>query len=79
MTASLRILVPLAAALALTACGEAKQELGGARQDAPRYMGTGVAAFTAPGWKPGDKASWESELRARAQYGQNDYNPSRAN
>ena len=79
MNASLRILVLMAAAVLLSACGEAKQELGAARQDAPRYMGTGVAAFTAPGWKPSDKASWESELRARAQYGQNDYNPSRAN
>jgi hypothetical protein len=79
MKASLRILVPLAAAVALSACGEAKQELDAARHDTPRYMGTGVAAFTAPGWKPGDKASWENELRARAQYGQNDYNPSRAN
>jgi hypothetical protein len=24
-------------------------------------------------WKQGDKASWESQLKARNQYGQNDY------
>lgn len=79
MKASLRILVPMAAAALLTACGEAKQDRGAARHDAPFSDGTGSAAFTAPGWKPGDKASWENELRARAQYGQNDFNPSRAN
>jgi hypothetical protein len=28
--------------------------------------------FVVPGWKPGDKASWESELQKRAQ-GQNEY------
>lgn len=79
MKAPLRLLVPMAAAVLLNACGEARQELGADRSDTPRYMGTGAAAFTAPGWKPGDKTSWERALRARAQYGQNDYNPSRAN
>jgi hypothetical protein len=29
--------------------------------------------YAAPGWKAGDKTSWEQSLRARAQYGQNDY------
>jgi hypothetical protein len=35
-------------------------------------MGTGKA-FVEAGWKQGDKASWESHLKARSQYGQNDY------
>ena len=62
------------AALLLTACGEKSQDLGsGAKLDAPVYDGTGVASFTAPGWKPGDANSWSQELRARGQYGQNEY------
>jgi len=63
----------LAAAFALSACGEKSQALGSGKQGTPPWDGTGVAAFTVPGWKPGDKASWEGELRARTQYGQNDY------
>ncbi len=59
-------------ALGLIACSEKPQSLGGAKQDAPAFSGTGKA-YTEPGWKPGDKASWESHLKARAQAGQNDY------
>lgn len=60
--------------LALAACGEKPQELtGGIRQDTAAYKGTGVAAFTAGDWKPGDKVSWEQKLKVRGQYGQNDY------
>ncbi len=29
-------------------------------------------AFSAPGWKPGDKTSWEQQLKTRTQ-SQNDY------
>jgi hypothetical protein len=57
----------------LCACGDRVQGLGGARTDTAPYAGTGVTAFTAPGWKPGDKTSWEQELKTRGQYGQNDY------
>ena len=60
------------AALALAACSEKPQSLGGAKQDAAAYSGTGKA-YTDPGWKAGDKASWESHLKARTQAGQNDY------
>jgi len=67
----------LASAALLVACGEKPQTLGGAKQDAAPHTGTGTAAFTAPGWKPGDQTSWEQALKARGQYGQNDY--SRAN
>jgi len=59
--------------LALLACSEKPQELVQARQDAAAYTGTG-SAFTAKGWKAGDKTSWEQQLRARAQGGQNEYN-----
>ncbi len=57
----------------LSACGEKSQDMGSGKTGAAPWAGTGVAAFTAPGWKPGDKASWEGEMRARTQRGQNDY------
>ena len=64
----------LAAALVLAACGEKRQEIGtGSGPDTPAYEGTGVANFTSPGWKAGDRNSWAQELRARGQYGQNEY------
>lgn len=57
----------------LVGCSEAPQTASPPRSDMPAYSGTGVAAFTQAGWKVGDKASWASELRTRAQQGQNDY------
>ena len=65
-------LVLIAAMAVLAACTEKPQTLGsGARQDAPAFQGTGMA-FSAPGWKPGDKTSWEQQLKTRTQ-NQNDY------
>ena len=49
------------------------QSLGEGRKSVAPWAGTGAAAFTAPGWKVGDKTSWEGEMRARTQYGQNEY------
>ncbi|GAC1599332.1 MAG: lipoprotein [Ramlibacter sp.] len=73
----MRALVLLSAAAALAGCGEKAQSISqGVRSDAAAYQGTGMA-FTASGWKPGDRTSWESQLRTRAQNGQNEY--SRAN
>jgi hypothetical protein len=69
--AILAIAIP-AAALGLAACGEKPQIAATGRADVTPYQGTGVAAFTAPGWKAGDKAAWEQQLKTRAQ-GQNDY------
>ena len=45
---------------------------GGVKQDAAPFAGTG-SNFTQPGWKAGDKAGWEQHLKARQQYGQNEY------
>ena len=56
----------------LAACGEKPQTGGAIRSDAAPYAGTG-SAFTQPGWTAGDKASWEAQLKARQQYGQNEY------
>lgn len=55
----------------LSACGEKPQTIGGGK-DGAAYAGTGKA-YAAAGWKQGDKASWESQLKARMQQGQNDY------
>ena len=59
---------------ALTACGEHSQALSGLpKSDQAPSTGTGVSAFTAPGWQAGDATSWNSQLKARAQYGMNDH------
>ena len=60
------------AVASLAACGERPQTGEGIRSDAASYAGTG-SNFTQPGWKAGDKASWEAQLKARHQYGQNEY------
>jgi len=67
-------LAPLMAVLAvlLAACGEKPQALGAVSKDEAAYKGTGKA-FVALGWKQGDRMSWESQLKARMQRGQNDY------
>ncbi len=74
MKTRMMVLSAAAAALLLAACGEKSQDLRGASGvAAPAYNGTGVASFTSPGWKAGDAQSWSQELRARGQYGQNEY------
>jgi predicted small lipoprotein YifL len=64
-----------ASLLALVACGEKPQEVNGAgvKQDNAPYQGVGSSQYANTGWKAGDKGSWEQQLKARAQYGQNDY------
>jgi hypothetical protein len=65
--------VIIMAASALVACGDKQQTAATPTKDAAPYAGTGVASFTAPGWKAGDKAGWEQHLKARMQNSQNDY------
>jgi hypothetical protein len=57
----------------LAACGEEPQTAKAAkrRSDVPAYQGA-ADGFVAPGWKPGDKASWEQQMRTRAM-AQNEY------
>ncbi|WP_114973763.1 hypothetical protein [Rhodoferax ferrireducens] len=62
----------VALAASLLACGERPQTLGPVKQDAAPSSGTGKP-FADGGWKQGDKASWESHMKARTQQGQNDY------
>lgn len=65
-------LAAVAVLVSLTACGEKPQTGTGIRSDAPTYAGTG-SNFMQSGWKAGDKAGWEAHLKARQQYGQNEY------
>jgi hypothetical protein len=62
----------LVAAVFLVACGEKPQALGANKQDAAPHSGTGKP-YAEGGWKAGDRTSWESQLKARAHYGQNDF------
>lgn len=60
------------AALALVACGEKQQTISqNSGRDTPAQQGTG-SVFQVQGWKAGDRASWEQQLKMRAQT-QNDY------
>ncbi len=68
----MRAILIASAVFALAACGEREQTLGKVKQDATPFSGTGKA-YAAPGWKQGDKTSWEQQLKTRAQSGQNDY------
>ena len=62
--------------IALAACTEKPQALGetGRKVDAAPWSASDSAkpGFAASGWKGGDKAAWETQLRARNQ-AQNDY------
>ena len=58
---------------ALAGCGE-KPQIGAApakRADAKAWEGA-ANSYAAPGWKSGDRASWEAQMRERAQ-SQNEY------
>ena len=69
----MRLLVLTLAVAALSACGEKPQTLGsGVKSDGAAYQGV-QNQFAAPGWKAGDKTSWEQGLKARAQNSQNEY------
>lgn len=60
------------AALALAACTEKPQTLGqNSGHDTPAWSGTG-SVFQVQGWKAGDRAAWEQQMKQRAQT-QNDY------
>jgi len=66
----------IAAVLGLAACGDKPQEMNanGVKQDPAPYTGVTVKSqYVQSGWTAGDKNSWEQQLKARAQYGQNDY------
>ncbi len=68
-----RVLMAVALGLVLAGCGD-KVQVGAApakKADAKAWEGAGNA-YVAPGWKSGDQASWEAQMRERAQT-QNEY------
>ena len=72
MMRPLIMLAMLAAAFALTACTEKPQTAKTSKSDVQAYEGASNKEFTVAGWKAGDKASWEEQMRIRSQ-GQNEY------
>ncbi len=66
------VMVSLTAAAGLLGCGEKPQTLGIGKHDVAAYLGA-ENHFVAPGWKVGDKTSWEQGLKARMQNTQNEY------
>ena len=61
----------------LAACGEKPQSMGGVKSDVAPFQGV-TTQYAAPGWKAGDKTSWEQGLKARAQNTQNEYSKTAA-
>lgn len=68
----MRFMVVISAAALLLACGDKPQSAGGVKGDVAPYQGVDNK-FAAPGWKAGDKTSWEQALKARTQNTQNEY------
>ena len=56
----------LALGVLLSACGEKPQSATHRKADGHAYEGT-VDGYAVPGWKAGDAASWEQQMKARAQ------------
>jgi len=69
------VLISVLALSGLAACGEKPQTGGGVKSDVAAFQGA-ENKFVNPGWKPGDKTSWEQGLKARAQNTQNEYTKS---
>jgi hypothetical protein len=71
-----RVLALCALGLALGACGDKPQgESKPRKSDVSAYQG-GTSGIASEGWKAGDPVSWEAQMKARAQYGQNEYSRS---
>ena len=77
-SATVAFLALASSAALLAACTEKPQtNAEGVKYDATPWSGTGTqpntaTAFTAPGWKVGDKNAWEQQIKLRSD-GQNEY------
>ncbi len=71
-----RVVLAALAVMLVAACGEKVQTIpvGTAKKADTRVWQNQDDRFLAPGWKPGDEASWDAQMTRRAQ-GQNDYAP----
>ena len=63
-------------ALAVAGCGEKAQTATTKKTDAKAWESSQYT-YAAEGWKGGDQAAWEAQMRIRAQ-GQNEYSRSAA-
>ncbi len=61
----------IAVVMGLAACSERPQTANPRRSDTLAWQGANDP-YVAPGWKAGDKTSWEEQIRTRAQT-QNEY------
>ncbi len=64
--------IAVAALALLAACGEKPQQASTKKADVPASQGTNNG-YAVPGWKAGDEKDWETQLKNRAQRGQNEY------
>jgi hypothetical protein len=76
MRASFGGLSFLAVAALLAGCGERVQTIpvGAEKKAVARSFEIADNGYVAPGWTPGDEASWDAQLKKRAQ-AQNDFAP----
>lgn len=63
---ALAALVAAAATFALSACSEPEQTAHTPKTDTRPFEGP-ATAYTAPGWKAGDQAAWNTQLQVRTQ------------
>jgi len=69
----MRILIVALLGTGLAACGEKAQTVQSAQKKSDgKAWDAAHNAYVAEGWKAGDQASWEQQMRARAQ-NQNEY------
>lgn len=69
----MRVLLIGLSVILLVACGEKSQSQADARKVSGSHPWQGARnSYVEKGWSPGDKASWETQLRTRAQ-NQNEY------
>ncbi len=69
---ALAVAAAIGASLVSAGCGEKPQTKTERKVDTSAYSGSTVSGYTAEGWKPGDKTSWEGQMRERNK-GQNEY------
>jgi hypothetical protein len=67
-----RWLLVMSVAALVAGCGETAQTAAGKKSDAKPWEGAADSPFVVSGWKAGDRASWEEQMRHRAQ-SQNEY------
>jgi predicted small lipoprotein YifL len=68
----LSFVAALATVVLFAACGE-KPQTATKKSDAKASTGSVDDKYTAAGWTKGDQTTWETQLKTRAQQGQNEY------